>query len=172
MESKQFDDLVGRLASGSSRRAALQGIIGGALAAGGVSSQARAKKRRHCVKAGQYCRIKPKEIGDKHACKRCCKGLTYRELSQTEGRCCRPGGGPCLSQSSCCALLTCVDGFCTLAGVVSPVVPPPPPPALPPPPPTCVETGQPCPADCDLAGSCAGCCQDYCNGDGLCDSNF
>ena len=44
MDSKQFDELVARLASGQSRREALKGIAGGALASVGVTSVASAKK--------------------------------------------------------------------------------------------------------------------------------
>jgi len=44
MDSKQFDELVARLASASSRRSAVKGVIGGALASAGVISVASAKK--------------------------------------------------------------------------------------------------------------------------------
>ena len=43
MDSKQFDELVARLASGQNRREALKGIAGGALATVGVTSVAAAK---------------------------------------------------------------------------------------------------------------------------------
>ncbi len=46
MDSKQFDDLVARLANGQSRRDALKGVVGGALAAVGVSSVASAQKKK------------------------------------------------------------------------------------------------------------------------------
>ena len=63
MDSKQFDELVARLASGQSRREALKGIAGGALASVGVTSVAAAQgkgkrgkataekhKKSHCTK--------------------------------------------------------------------------------------------------------------------------
>ena len=43
MESKQFDELVARLASTASRRNAVKGVVGGALASVGVTSVAAKK---------------------------------------------------------------------------------------------------------------------------------
>ena len=43
MDSKQFDELVSRLASAASRRNAVKGVLGGALASVGVTSVASAK---------------------------------------------------------------------------------------------------------------------------------
>jgi hypothetical protein len=43
MDSRQFDELVARLRAAASRRSALQGLVGGALAAVGVTSVADAK---------------------------------------------------------------------------------------------------------------------------------
>jgi hypothetical protein len=44
MDSKQFDELVTRLASAATRRNAVKGVVGGALASVGVTSVATAKK--------------------------------------------------------------------------------------------------------------------------------
>jgi hypothetical protein len=45
MDSKQFDELVARLASAATRRNAVKGVVGGALASVGVSSVASAGKK-------------------------------------------------------------------------------------------------------------------------------
>ena len=44
MDSKQFDELLARLASAATRRSAVKGVVGGALASVGVTSVATAKK--------------------------------------------------------------------------------------------------------------------------------
>ena len=46
MDSKQFDELIARLASTASRRAAVKGVVGGTLASVGVTSVASAKKAK------------------------------------------------------------------------------------------------------------------------------
>jgi hypothetical protein len=46
MDSKQFDELVARLASTASRRKAVKGVLGGTLASVGVTSVVSAKKKR------------------------------------------------------------------------------------------------------------------------------
>jgi hypothetical protein len=43
MDAKQFDELVARLTSGPSRRDALKGLVGGALAAAGLTAETLAK---------------------------------------------------------------------------------------------------------------------------------
>ena len=60
MDSKQFDDLVARLASGTSRRVALKGVAGGALASvAGVTAVTSAKnagkkdKKKKCKGKGK-----------------------------------------------------------------------------------------------------------------------
>jgi hypothetical protein len=45
MDSKQFDELVARLASTASRRNAVKGVLGGTLASAGVTSVVSAKKK-------------------------------------------------------------------------------------------------------------------------------
>jgi hypothetical protein len=45
MDSKQFDELVARLASTASRRNAVKGVLGGTLASVGVTSVVSAKKK-------------------------------------------------------------------------------------------------------------------------------
>ena len=63
MDSKQFDELVARLASGQSRRNAVKGIVGGALVTAGVSSAAEveAKKKNKKNKKNKKCKLKPGE---------------------------------------------------------------------------------------------------------------
>ena len=46
MDSKQFDELVARLASTASRRKAVKGVVGGTLASVGVTSVASAKNNK------------------------------------------------------------------------------------------------------------------------------
>src|SRR5215203_4080718 len=53
MDSKQFDELVARLASASSRRSAVKGVIGGALASAGVTSVAAKNGGKGKGKGGQ-----------------------------------------------------------------------------------------------------------------------
>jgi hypothetical protein len=43
VDAKEFDDLVAKLTSGPSRRDALKGVLGGALAAAGLSADALSK---------------------------------------------------------------------------------------------------------------------------------
>ena len=45
MDSKQFDELVARLASAATRRNALRGVVGGALTSVGVTSVASAESK-------------------------------------------------------------------------------------------------------------------------------
>src|SRR5215213_4809160 len=45
MDSKQFDELVARLASAATRRSAVKGVLGGTLASVGVASVASADKK-------------------------------------------------------------------------------------------------------------------------------
>ena len=52
MDSKQFDELVARLASGQSRREALKGIAGGALATVGISSVASSQGKKKKGRVG------------------------------------------------------------------------------------------------------------------------
>ena len=114
MDSKQFDELVARLAKGPSRREALKGIAGGALAAVGVSAVAESKSKKTradakkkkgrigaeaCIQTGKQCPSKKprgrRGKGGKKAknlgCDKCCQGV-----SETIGgvtRCtCRPSG--------------------------------------------------------------------------------
>jgi hypothetical protein len=46
LDSKQFDELVARLASTASRRKAVKGVVGGTLASVGVTSVASAKNNK------------------------------------------------------------------------------------------------------------------------------
>src|SRR5215216_4640272 len=64
MDSKQFDELVARLASASSRRSAVKGVIGGALASAGVTSVASAKKDKSKGKGKKKGKSQSKSNGD------------------------------------------------------------------------------------------------------------
>jgi hypothetical protein len=63
MDSKQFDELVARLASTASRRNAVKGVLGGTLASVGVTSVVSAKKK------GKASAEKKGGGGGKKACK-------------------------------------------------------------------------------------------------------
>ena len=63
MDSKQFDELVARLASTASRRKAVKGVLGGTLASVGVTSVVSAKKQ------GKASAKKTGGGGGKKACK-------------------------------------------------------------------------------------------------------
>jgi hypothetical protein len=93
MDSKQFDELVARLASTASRRNAVKGVVGGALASVGVTSVA-AKPGNGKGKSGS------KGKGKKHGHNKveiCHKGVTklvpkpavkgHLKHGDTEGRC-------------------------------------------------------------------------------------
>ena len=90
MDSKQFDELVARLASTASRRNAVKGVVGGALASVGVTSVAAKKGGKN----------KSKGKGKKHGHNKvpiCHKGVTmfvpqpavkgHLKHGDTEGRC-------------------------------------------------------------------------------------
>ena len=69
MDSKQFDELVARLASTASRRKAVKGVLGGTLASVGVTSVVSAKKqgKASAKKKGggggkKECKGQPKQI--------------------------------------------------------------------------------------------------------------
>jgi hypothetical protein len=53
MDSKQFDELVARLASTASRRKAVKGVVGGTLASVGVTSVASAKNNKNNKNKGK-----------------------------------------------------------------------------------------------------------------------
>jgi len=63
MDSKQFDELVARLASGATRRNAVKGVLGGALAWVGVTSVAAAKGGKGKGKAKGKGKGKGKKYG-------------------------------------------------------------------------------------------------------------
>jgi hypothetical protein len=68
MDSKQFDELVARLASAATRRNAVKGVVGGALASVGVASVAAEKggkgKSKGKAKAKGKGKAKSKGKGD------------------------------------------------------------------------------------------------------------
>jgi hypothetical protein len=127
VDSKQFDELVARLASGQSRRKALQGIAGGALAAVGVTAvaesknrKARAEGKKHkakveaCVPTGKQCPSKkPRgKKGKKLGCDKCCQGATTRNTAGKTVCACKPSG---ISAASACDLSNpsqCCSGVC------------------------------------------------------------
>jgi hypothetical protein len=57
MDSKKFDELIARLASGASRRETVKGALGGALAAAGITALAadsEAKRKRALNNGGKH----------------------------------------------------------------------------------------------------------------------
>ena len=119
MDSKQFDELVARLASGQSRRKALKGIAGGALATVGVTSVAAAQKKgrlgaERCLAIGEKCpkRLKHGRKQKRHSCgKRCCTRYFERAPDGKRRCACKSDGAPCDENRNCCSQ-RCVKGFC------------------------------------------------------------
>jgi len=131
VDAKQFDELVARLASGQSRRNALKGIAGGALATVGVTSVAAGKKGRvkaeHCLPIGARCDPK-QEIreGAKNKKKtHTCEGVKNKKGKIVRGCCtrvseqvgdvrrcaCVEEGGTCSENRNCCSQ-NCTGGLC------------------------------------------------------------
>jgi hypothetical protein len=133
VDSKQFDELVARLASGPSRRDTLKGLVGGTLAAVGVTSVAEGKgrgkaksdkkgrKRRGgahaeaCIPTGKKCPSK-KPRGRKRktlGCDRCCQGFSVPGKSGRIKCACKPDGFSCTTAtaSDCCSAF-CSGGTC------------------------------------------------------------
>jgi len=142
MDSKQFDELVARLASGQSRREALKGIDGGALATVGVTSVAVAKGKKkgrvgaqgkkgrgrvnveHCLGIGERC-DPPKKVreGAKNKKKtHTCDGVVSKKGNIVRGCCTRysvPDGNirrcACVPDGEPCtqaAARNCCSQFC------------------------------------------------------------
>jgi hypothetical protein len=121
VDSKQFDELVARLASSPSRRDALKGVAGGALAAVGLTSVASAKKKARaeaCIPTGKKCpsvkprgrkgkgNKKPKKLG----CNKCCQ--RFVDTSGPKNKCaCTPDTVACTQDAHCCSN-NCVSGVC------------------------------------------------------------
>ena len=126
VDSKQFDELVARLAKGPSRRDALKGMAGGALAAVGVTSVADAKKQKSragiegCIQTGKRCPSKKprgrKGKGKKKAknlgCDKCCQGHTTTGTGGETVCACKPSGGTTASQCSAQTAYQCCSGLC------------------------------------------------------------
>ena len=124
MDSKQFDELVARLASGPSRRDALKGVAGGALAAVGITAVASAKTKKGrgvgaeaCIPTGKKC-PSPKPRGKKKkilGCNRCCQ--KFVDTSGRKNRCaCTPNTAKCVEDAHCCSA-NCQNGVCQEYGV-------------------------------------------------------
>ena len=126
VDSKQFDELVARLASGQSRREALKGIAGGALATVGVTSVASSKTKKSrgrvgseaCIPTGKKCPSKkprgPK--GKKLGCNRCCQHFV--DTSGPKNKCaCIPNSLECEKDAYCCSG-NCQGGTCQEYGAV------------------------------------------------------
>ncbi len=124
MDSKQFDELVARLASSPSRRDALKGVAGGALAAVGLTSVASAKKKARaqggrkkaraeaCIPTGKKCpSVKPRgKKKKKLGCNKCCQRFVDR--SGPKNKCaCTPDTVACEKDAHCCSA-NCVGGTC------------------------------------------------------------
>ena len=115
MDSKQFDELVARLASGQSRRKALQGIAGGALATLGVTSVATAKgkkaraqgkkkaKAQACIPTGKKCPA-PKPRGNGNlGCNKCCQRHSEKTANGKTKCACKPNGTDTPRAAYCCS---------------------------------------------------------------------
>ena len=89
MDSKQFDELVARLASTASRRNAVKGVLGGTLASVGVTSVASAKKKaKASAKKNGGASHDKNGKGGKKACKGQSKvTICHKEKSITVGAC-------------------------------------------------------------------------------------
>jgi hypothetical protein len=127
VDSKQFDELVARLASGQSRRKALQGIAGGALAAVGVTAvaesknrKARAEGKKHkvkvqaCIQSGKQCPSKkPRgKKGRKLGCDKCCQGNTTTNPQGKTVCTCRPSGTTAASACTATTAYQCCSNLC------------------------------------------------------------
>jgi hypothetical protein len=140
VDSKQFDELVARLAKGPSRREALKGIAGGALAAVGVTAVAEADKKKGrqdskkkgrgagaedkkqgrgkvgpegCIQTGQKCPShKPRgKKSKRRGCDACCQGATVVENGQTKCAC-KPAGTTAASACTAATAYQCCSGIC------------------------------------------------------------
>jgi len=128
VDSKQFDELVARLAKGPSRRDALKGIAGGALAAVGVSAVAEAKNTKKksragiegCIQTGKKCPSKKprgrKGRGKKNAknltCEQCCQGATTTGNNGQTICACKPTGVGTASSCTPQTAYQCCSGIC------------------------------------------------------------
>src|SRR5688572_15566541 len=89
MDSKQFDELVSRLASGQSRRDALKGIAGGALASvAGIASVASSEGKG---KKGRKASAQNKGKGKAKASGRNGRNKVSSEIKGKGGKCRRDG---------------------------------------------------------------------------------
>jgi hypothetical protein len=137
VDSKQFDALVARLAKGPSRRDALKGIVGGTLAAVGVTSvidadaDAKKKGRRGagaenrkkgrgragaeaCIQTGKKCPAK-KPRGKKKkklSCDKCCQGTTTTGANGKTKCACKPSGPGTASSCTAQTAYQCCSGIC------------------------------------------------------------
>lgn len=186
MDDDRFDTLTRTLTDFHSRRGALATLLGGTPGLFGlVARDETAAKRRHharkppCRKLKASCKPKGKmyqrccdKINQLHcdivagsSNKRCC--YDYQQVcSGAPGECCRDltcGSVPALSGSRCCAKLgsTCFsdNDCCDAAPCIVAICGGSPP---------CVDSGQPCPDNCDLGALCSGCCDGTCNRSGAC----
>ena len=100
MDSKQFDELVARLASGQTRRDAVKGIAGGALASVGVasvaSSQGKSKrgkataqrhKKPHCKKSEKKEKLTICHKGNSIVVSQCAWKRAHKKHGDTKGPC-------------------------------------------------------------------------------------
>ena len=142
MDSKQFDELVARLAKGPSRRDALKGIAGGALAAVGVTAVADAENKKKgrrgpaakskkgrgraviegCIPTGKKCPSK-KPRGKKKKnlqCTACCQGATTTGANGQTICACKPSGVGTASACTATTAFQCCSGICgTNSGVAN-----------------------------------------------------
>ena len=89
MDAKQFDKLVARLAGAATRRDAVKGVVGGALASVGVTSVAAekgGKGKRACEskKNKARCNGKCKNINNHRRCGSCTTRCTKDQVCRNQ----------------------------------------------------------------------------------------
>jgi hypothetical protein len=113
VDSKQFDELVARLAGNPSRRKALKSAAGGLLAAVGVTAAADAKRgAKSQAKAQRRSKVSVEIKGKGGKCKKdkqCVSNkCTYKQGDNHKGRCLPSGeGGACRLDRDCKVNLVC-----------------------------------------------------------------
>jgi hypothetical protein len=99
MDSKQFDELVAKLASAATRREAVKGVLGGTLASVGVTSVASAKKGKgrkataekhktsHCKKSEKREKFTICHKGNSIVVSACAWKRAHKKHGDTKGPC-------------------------------------------------------------------------------------
>ena len=112
MDGRAFDELARSLAG--SRRQALRGLLGGAVAVLGVGRGRRAAAQAATVAPGGVCLSTDECLQEAGQLTVVCgdNGIA----SDGALNCCRNYGGACATGNACCGVLECVGGVCTGGG--------------------------------------------------------